>query len=96
MFIDKEKLVTLEYIFYQTGDAKYSKLKKNKKNKNLLAADNFIEASKDLNKDYKNAPDSYHVSDEKDYLDERSGNKAVAPGPVEVLGNSMPGEHKTI
>lgn len=87
MFIDQQRLVTLEYIFYQTGDAKYSKLKKNKTNKNHLGSENFIESSKDglLNKDYKDAPISYHDPDKVDYLVEHSGHReeAAAAEPVE-------------
>ena len=99
MFIDQQRLVSLEYIFYQTGDARYSKLRKNKTNKNFLGSENFIESSKDglLNKDYKEPPVSYHDTGKADYLAEHDpGHRpaAAAEAPEGDQADHDQGENK--
>ena len=73
MFIDDTKLVSLEYIYYQTNpNSKYTLVEPKKNQGGRLGIENFLEKCKEgnLNVDYKNEPVMYRNVQKKDYIEQ--------------------------
>ena len=69
MFVDETKLVSLEYIFYQTKGAAYAKITRKRTNANLLKTEGFLDKSGvGENRHYRNDPASYIVDNREGYL----------------------------